>query len=88
MCRKIVTDGEQKGNWNKMMDVMLREEGEGENLRKMEDWRENRREEKKQVGKRREKRTEEEREKVWKKCLECRCEWGKYEEKERMNGRM
>lgn len=28
-----------------MTDVILREEGEGENLRKMEDWREKRREE-------------------------------------------
>lgn len=47
-----------EGNWNEMMDVMLREEGEGENLRKMEDWRDKRREEKKQVGKRRGRREE------------------------------
>lgn len=44
-------------------------------------WREKKREEKK-VGERRG-----EGEKVWKKkCLEC--EWRKYKEKERMNGRM
>lgn len=47
-----------EGNWNEMMDVMLREEGEEENLRKMEDWREKRREEKKQVRKKRGRRDE------------------------------
>lgn len=67
-----------------MMDVILREEGEGENLRK---WREKRRKE--TSREKREGRTEEKREKVWKKkCLECRCEWEKYEEKEKMNERM